>query len=257
MTLPLSVFIIAKDEADVIAHAIESVRGWVSEVLVVDSGSTDETITIAEKLGARVLHHDWEGYGQQKIFAESKCIERWVLNIDADEAVSPALAAEIQALFAKGIAPETSAFAMRWRLLFPHEKKPRRFAIGSTVVRLYDRERAGFRNSAIHDSVVVREGKTTMLRGLLWHRNFRSIAHWQKKVDVYSTMQAEDFFAKGRRPSTSRLLFEPLTAFFKSFCLRGYWAYGMDGVMISWLYAHAKYLRLIKARELFLKADVR
>lgn len=248
--LPISVFIIAKNEADVIAYAIESVRGWVDEVVLVDSGSTDDTVKIAESLGARSLFHAWEGYGQQKIFSEGQCRHPWILNIDADEEISPALAQEIQALFAKG-EPSQAAFTMRWKILFGHERTPRRFATGSTFVRLYDVRRAGFRNSTVHDSVVVRDGALGELREWVWHRNFRSFEHWRQKVEIYSSMQAEDMVARGRRPATVRLIVEPVFAFFKSYFIRRYWAYGLDGYILSWLYAHAKYIRLVKARDLW------
>jgi len=71
--LPISVFIIAKDEADRIPYAIKSVRDWVSEVIVIDSGSEDETVAVSEALGARVLFHSWEGYGPQKVYGETLC----------------------------------------------------------------------------------------------------------------------------------------------------------------------------------------
>ncbi len=87
--LPLSVFIIARDEADRIARPIESVIGWVDEVIVIDSGSTDETVAVAEQLGARVIRNDWPGYGPQKRFGEDQCRNDWLLNLDADEEVTP------------------------------------------------------------------------------------------------------------------------------------------------------------------------
>ena len=89
ITLPISVTIIAQDEADRIGMAIASVRDWVDEVVVVDSGSTDGTPEIAQSLGARVIHHDWPGYGQQKRFAEDQAQNDWILNIDADERILP------------------------------------------------------------------------------------------------------------------------------------------------------------------------
>lgn len=246
--LPVSVFIIAKDEADVIAAAVRSVVEWADEVLVVDSGSTDGTQAIAEASGAKVIFHEWQGFGQQKSFSEKQCRNDWLLNIDADEAVTPELAEEINALFSSS-APAAAAYAMRWQLVFGREQKPRPFAAGGWVTRLYNRRLAGFRDHSIHDSVIT-EGKVVKLSRVLTHRNYRSYSHWQKKMEKYSTMQAEDMFRKGRNPSVFRFIFEAPLAFIKNYIFRRYFMYGLDGYLLSWLYAHAKLARLMKLREI-------
>lgn len=246
--LPISVFIIARDEADVIHHAIKSVRDWADEVLVVDSGSTDGTQELAESLGAKVIFHHWEGFGQQKAFAEKQCRNDWLLNIDADEAVTDELAVEIQSLFSNG-SPSAAAYAMLWKLIFGAESKPRRFAAGGWVVRFYDRRRAGFRDHSIHDSVIT-DDRVEKLRSFLLHRNYRSYSHWQKKMEKYSTMQAADMLKKGRKPLLIRMIMETPVAFIKNYIFRRYFLYGLDGYLLSWLYAHAKLTRLIKLREM-------
>src|SRR5438105_2601638 len=120
--LPISVFIIALNEADRIGCAIESVREWVDEIIVIDSGSSDDTVKLADSMGARVLYHAWKGYGLQKRFGEEQCRNRWLLNLDADEEITPALAEEIQGLFADG-EPELAGFILRIRDLLPGETK--------------------------------------------------------------------------------------------------------------------------------------
>ncbi|MET0638726.1 MAG: glycosyltransferase, partial [Hyphomicrobium sp.] len=106
--LPLSCFIIAKNEADRIAATINSVKSWVDEVVVVDSESSDTTVSVAEAEGSRVIVQPWLGFGGQKRFAEDQCRNPWVLNLDADEVVTPALKDEIIALFAKDVPPEVA-----------------------------------------------------------------------------------------------------------------------------------------------------
>src|SRR5438132_13638376 len=97
--LPISAFIIAKNEADRIARAILSVRDWVDEVIVIDSGSTDNTVALSESLGARCMFNAWSGFGPQKVFGETQCRNKWLLNLDADAELTPACAAELKALF--------------------------------------------------------------------------------------------------------------------------------------------------------------
>ena len=97
--LPISVFIIAQDEEDRIAYTINSVKGWVREIIVIDSGSKDNTVKLCEDLGAKTFFNEWEGYGKQKIFGEQQCQEDWILNLDADEAISDNLKSEIMTVF--------------------------------------------------------------------------------------------------------------------------------------------------------------
>ena len=249
--LPISAFIIAKNEGDRIPKAILSVRDWVDEVIVIDSGSTDDTVKVAQGLGAKTFFHKWEGYGPQKIYGETLCRNKWLFNLDADEEATPETIAEIIALFAHG-EPEHKAFAMKTNCVFHFEDKPRRFAVSMTHGRLYNKDYAGFKASTVHDSVVLRDGsELTLLKHGLNHYIFRSHAHTIEKVNSYSSMQAEDLFRKGRNPSVARILFEPIWAFFKAYFLRGYIAYGVDGVIRSYIYAFSRLIRVAKAREKF------
>jgi glycosyltransferase involved in cell wall biosynthesis len=253
--LAISAFIIAKNEADRIPKAILSVRDWVDEVIVIDSGSTDDTVKVAEELGAKTYFNEWRGYGPQKVYGETLCRNKWVLNIDADEEATPETIAEIKALFANG-EPEKKAFSMRTNCVFRFEDKPRRFAVSMVHGRLYNLDYAGFKDSTVHDSVVLRDGgKLELLKNGLNHYIFRSHHHTIEKVNFYSSMQAEDLFRKGRNPSALKLIFTPLWAFFKAYILRGYIFYGLDGVVRSHIYAFSRLIRVAKAREKFQEAE--
>lgn len=253
VTLPISVFIICCDEADRIAHTIASVRDWVDEVQVIDSGSADDTCEIAQSMGAVVTHQDWLGYGPQKCFGETLCKHDWILNLDADEEVSEQMREAIIDLFAKG-EPEHTAYTMHWKMVFPFQKKPSLFATKSTFVRLYNKTKSGFSDSQVHDSVLLKEGTLGELKGcFIWHRNFTSLDRWIKKMDNYTTKQAEDMYAKGRRPSNIRLVTEPVLAFLKAYFIRRNIFYGMHGLVFSWLYAYSKFMRLAKTREIYQK----
>jgi glycosyltransferase involved in cell wall biosynthesis len=252
--VPLSVFIIAKNEADRIVSPINSVISWADEVIVIDSGSVDETVAISKALGARVYFREWEGYGQQKIYGETLCRNDWILNIDADETVSAELAAEIIAMFAGGAVPAFPAYHLPIKIVSRFAEKPGRFAPSNSPVRLYNKCAAGFKDSIIHDSVVSKNGRSFQegwLRGIVHHRCFRSYRHAVEKINFYSSMQAEDMLQKGRCPSMLRLFFEPVVAFLKAYTVRRYVLLGADGFIESIIYAFARTLRLAKAREKF------
>jgi len=249
--IPVSVFIIAKDEADRIGATIKSVRDWADEVIVIDSGSTDETVSLSDALGARVLFNEWKGYGPQKNFGESLCKNEWLLNLDADEEVTPQLRDSIISLFAKGV-PKHKAYRLKRKILFRLEDKPPLLAPGDKPVRLYHKGSAGFKDSTVHDSVEIYGPDKTapLLKGILLHRCFRNLEHWCYKINFYSTMQAEDYVQRRRRPSDIRILIEPVLSFLKAYFLRRYFLYGIDGFVGSMLYAHARMLRMAKVREL-------
>ncbi len=247
--LPISVFIIAKDEADRIPLAIRAVRDWVDEVIVVDSGSADDTVKVAESLGARVIFNAWKGYGPQKVFGESLCRNDWILNLDADEEVSPPLAAEIRAEIAAG--PRHSGYRLPILPQYPFQTGGHRWTAFHKPVRLYRKSMAGFKDSTVHDTVVVHKGTVGQFRGMVNHRSFRSLEHHVAKLNSYSSAQADDLFRRGRNPPAVALAILPLLAFFKQFILRREFVNGIDGVIVSHMYAFQRFIRIAKARERF------
>jgi glycosyltransferase involved in cell wall biosynthesis len=247
--LPISVFIIAKDEADRIGRTIDSVKGWVDEVIVIDSGSSDDTVAVSESLGARVIFNAWRGYGPQKVFGEGLCRNDWLLNLDADEEVSLDLGAEIRELFEKDRQPEV-AFTLPILPLYPFQDTGHRWTAFHHPVRLYRKGLAGFKDSPVHDSVVVHEGRVGHLKGMVIHRSFRSLSHHVDKANMVSSARARDLFEKGRNPSGFSLLMIPLLAFFKSYVLRREFVNGIDGIVVSHMYAFQRFIRLAKTREL-------
>lgn len=250
--LPLSVFIIAVNEADRIALTINSVRDWVDEVVVIDSGSKDDTVAVAESHGARVVFNEWKGYGPQKVFGETLCRNDWLLNLDADEEITPELAQEIRALFAGD--PACSAYRLHILPLHSFQDTGHKWTATQKPVRLYRKSQAGFKDSTVHDSVVVRSGATGSLKGMVNHRSFRSLAHHVAKVNSYSSAQAEDLHRRGRNPSRLALIFVPVLAFLKQYLLRREFVNGIDGVIISYMFAFQRFIRLAKTREAFQKA---
>jgi glycosyltransferase involved in cell wall biosynthesis len=247
---PISVFIIAHNEEDRIARAICSVESFADEVIVVDSGSTDATVRVAESHGARVIANAWPGYGPQKRFAEDLCRNDWLFNLDADEAATPALAAEIRALAASGTLANAPFWRVRIRDVFAHEKQPAPWAYGYNQIRLYDRSKGRFSASPVHDTVrPPQDAGIAQLKAAMAHRSIRSVAFHVEKMNRYSTMQADDMAARGRRIARWRLATEFPFAFLKAYVVRRYALYGWWGLVISTNFAYTRFLRLAKAYE--------
>lgn len=248
--LPISCFIIAKNEADRIEHAIRSVKDWVAEVIVVvDSASVDGTEEVARRLGADVFKNAWKGYGPQKRFAEDRCRNNWLLNLDADESVTPQLKVEICQLFAKG-EPEGDGYEIAIVELYPGEKQPARFAHRLTPVRLYRRDRGRYVDSPVHDRVAfAQNAHIARLNGVMYHRSIRSLADQIAKLDRYSTMQAEDFVARGRRLPLVRIYAEFPLAFLKALIIRRLALRGTYGFLVAMNYAMYRHMRVAKIYE--------
>lgn len=253
--IPLSVFIITKNEEDRILEVINAVKNLADEILVIDSGSEDKTCEIALKAGAKVMFNQWQGFGLQKIFGENQCRNKWILNIDADEEVSPELCEEIREIFAQKTLENFYGFRVKIVNKFRFEKRPKKFAYYYNQLRLYNKDYAGFKDSAVHDSVELRDNnqeKIGQLNNIIFHQSFRSFSHWIEKINFYSSMQAQDSFAKKKYPSFLKLFFTPTFAFLKAYFVRRYFIYGFSGVVYSYLFAFSRFAKIIKTRELFM-----
>lgn len=251
--LPVSAFIIAHNEADRIGVTIKSVCDWVDEVIVIDSGSTDNTVQLAESFGAKTFFNAWNGYGLQKRFGEDKCKNRWLLNLDADEEITAELAAEIQKIFAGG-KPAFAAYSIPVRDLLPGEVELAPGAHTNTCIRLYDRECARFSDSPVHDSVIVQRGQVGRLTQPALHRSFRSLAHAIEKMNSYTTAQAKHLLRRGMFLPHVRLVTEFPISFFKDYILRLYCLRGLRGFTYAIVYAFSRVVRIAKYLELKNKA---
>ena len=246
---PLSIFIITRDEADRIARTIEAARGLSDDIVVVDSGSTDDTQAIAQRLGARVVVNDWPGYGPQKRFAEDQCRHDWLLNLDADEVLPPVLAEEIAALFAGGM-PAADAYELRIAEIFPGERAQHRFAYALAPVRLYRKSKGRYSPSPVHDRVdLAPDARIARLKGTVHHYSVRSLGEQMDKLNGYSDAQADDLDKRGAKLSVLRLIVEFPANFIKAYIGRRHALRGVYGFMTAMNYAFYRYLRVAKHWE--------
>ena len=247
-TLPISCFIIAKNEADRIGRTIASVRGLAREIVVVDSGSTDGTQAVAEAAGAKVVFNAWPGFGQQKRFAELQCQHDWLLNIDADEVVTVALADEIRQLFASG-QPPLGGYWMSDQIIYPGTARPRRFARDHYFLRLYDRRRMRFAASTLHVNVDAEGQPTGHLSASLHHHSVRSFDDLIAKNDERASYNAAHAKAKGRLELTLRVFTELPTQFFKYYIWRTHVLGGVAGFQYAAILAFFRFVRIVRMRE--------
>lgn len=240
--LPLTCAIIACDEADRIGRCIGSVRDLVDDVVVVDSGSRDETVNVARRHGARVIYNPWPGYGPQKRFAEDAAQHDWILSLDADEWLPQETRAEIAALFAQG-EPDLAGFRFRIPTVYPGRDKPRPFAGYHAHVRLYDRRRVRIPASLVHDAIDFDPSAMRMAQQPIHHESIRSLSHLVEKNIAYFHLQALEM-RRSRLTTLPRLVIEPFAAFFKYYFLRRHVTGGLFGLRYALTVAYIRTYRL-------------
>jgi glycosyltransferase involved in cell wall biosynthesis len=239
----VSCTIITKNEADRINRCLESVRGLVSEIIVVDSGSTDETLAICRAFGATCFHRDWEGYGQQKRFAESKASHDWILNLDADEWLTQATRAELSRLLTAPIPQAIHGFEFKITQVYPGDERPRPFADYHNYIRLYDRTRCRFPDSAVFDEIKLPGAHKGRIKAPIFHQSIRSIAHLVEKNIAYYKLQTGEI--KKKSPLTLvRIGFEPLSVFFKYYFMKMHVTGGVYGFIVAITIAMLRTYRL-------------
>jgi len=245
----VSAVVIAFNEEANLRACLESLA-FCDEVVVVDSRSADRTVEIARSLGARVIERDWPGYIEQKNFALAQAQHRWALSLDADERVTPALRAEIEAALSDA-APSHAGFLVNrrtfhlGRFLDHGEWRP------DWKLRLVDRERRPeWRGLNPHDHLYV-DGPVRRLEGDLDHYSYRDLAQHVDTVNRFTTISAESLDRAGRGAAVARMLLQPPFDFFRSYVLRRGFLDGLPGLVaaiVSAFYVFLKYAKLWERR---------
>ncbi|MEO8748525.1 MAG: glycosyltransferase family 2 protein [Rhodanobacter sp.] len=250
-TLPLSLLVITRNEAPRIGRCLDSVP-FAAEKLVVDGGSDDDTVAVARAHGARVLHNPWPGFGAQRNFASGQSTHDWILALDADEYLSPALAEELALRLPALMAGNAPAAYLRRRTIYMGA--PMRWyrpATGEKLARLYHRDRARWSDARVHETLVF-AGAAPTLRQPFWHANNPTLVDKQLKVLRYAELKCLDW--RDQRKS-GRMWQAPgvfALAFLKDYIVRLALLDGWRGFIIAWtaanyaLYKRMRYYEMLR-----------
>jgi glycosyltransferase involved in cell wall biosynthesis len=245
--IPVTVAIITLDAATQLGACLDSV-GFAAELLVVDSGSGDDTVALAKRKGARVLSAPWRGFGPQKQLAVDNAKHDWVLCVDADERVSPELGNSVAAALA---APSARAYRMARRNRFLGRWLSHGEGYPDWSLRLFDRRHARWSGDAVHEHVVC-DGEVATLDGDLLHESAESLDTYFDKQNRYTSLQASQLYAQGCTAGTARLLLSPALRFFKFYVLRLGFLDGIPGLLhisIGCMNSYVKYAKLIELQH--------
>jgi glycosyltransferase involved in cell wall biosynthesis len=244
---PLSAVLITRNASATLEGCLDSLA-FVDEIVIVDSGSSDGTLEIAGRKGARVVQKEWLGFGMQKQFAVDQASHDWVLCLDADERVSPELAQAIQAALAAPVSPvyrmpRRNRFLGRW--LSHGEGYP------DWSPRLFNRMNARWSDDLVHEKVLFAVTPGT-LKGDLMHDSSDDLTTYLDRQNRYTTLAARQAFEQGRSANVLHLLFSPVVRFVKFYLIRLGFLDGLPGLLhisIGCMNSYLKYAKLIELRR--------
>lgn len=245
MPLKISALVLTYNEQDNIERCLSSLD-FCAEIIVVDSGSDDNTVELAKKFTDKVYYHKMEGHGPQLNWGIEKCAFDWIFSLDADETVSVELKNNIINLKPVDLPAgffinRRTQYLGRWILhcgWYPQH-----------ILRLFDKTKGRCNDAAIHKSIRV-EGKTALLSGDIFHYSYRNLSHHLRKIDEYTDKMAIERYRNGRRFNLFKAIFAPSAEFLKKYFLKAGFLDGFPGFCVAMTSAHYTFLKQAKLYEL-------
>lgn len=247
--MKLSVVILTFNNTRTIRQVLEAVANWADEIVVVDSGSTDETLAILQEFGCKIYHRKLDGFGKQKHFAVDQAKNDWVFVVDSDEVVTEALKKEIDTQLVENT--EYSGFLVPRILIFLGRKLKYGRESKLPTLRIFNRKFGNYNDKDVHEDVVL-EGQTLILKNAILHYSFSDIAEFFQKMNDYSSRSAFELYHKGKRASLLKVITKFPVTFFVEYFIRLNFLNGYPGFVWAFtqaIYASLKYVKLRELRE--------
>ncbi|MBL7766177.1 MAG: glycosyltransferase family 2 protein [Chitinophagaceae bacterium] len=218
--LPLSIVILTRNEAKNIVRCLQALQGLSDDVLIVDNGSTDDTMALARSLGARVIQVEWQGYSATKNTGNLQAKYDWILSLDADEVMDGRLKEAIQKRFQTLPSPE-HAFLIRRKMVYGEQILHHGSVSKEYRLRIFDRRRACWNTNTVHEDVEFSgDVKRETLEGVVLHYSFADSKDHLERLDKYARLSAQHMHEQGRKPHILKHCFSPLFGFVKDYIFR-------------------------------------
>ena len=247
VSVPLSIALITKNEEKNINVCLQSVD-FAQQIVIVDSGSTDKTLAIAEEFGCDIYREDWHGFGAQKQLAIDRCTQPWILVLDADERIPPETAADIKSIVT---APDAAAagFTFPRKNYFQGRWIKHAGWWPDRILRLFKKGTGGMTKAAVHEAVEV-QGKIKNLDTPIEHYTESDLSNILLKIDRYSTLGANEAFAAGKHSTPQGAFFRAFFTFAQDYFLRGGLLDGKQGLTLAVTDSINKYFKYAKLSQL-------
>jgi len=238
----ISVTIITKNEENNIARCISSVD-WADEIIIIDSGSTDNTLSICNKLKCRVIQTEWKGFGNTKQIGVDACNNKWILSIDADEEVST----ELRDNILSAIKQETySAYKIRRTSYYLSKRIKHCGWDNDYPLRLFQKKHGHFNSETVHESVIIDNNSISSINAPLFHHPYPSLEHHLSKVNLYTTLGAKKYQKEGKKSSLNFALLSGLVKFIKMYILKKGFLDGKEGLILCSVSAYGAFIKYTK-----------
>jgi glycosyltransferase involved in cell wall biosynthesis len=248
----ISAVLIVLNEEKRLEPALKSVQGVVSEIVVVDGGSTDGTVRLAKRYTDKVFERKWTNFADQKNFANSRASRPWILSLDADERLSPELKEEIAAL--KEGEPACAGFSIPRQVHYLGRWIRHSGWYPDRKVRLFRADRARWEGDFVHEKLVF-SGPVDKLMGPIHHFTYAGIADHVARINRFSDLGAQKLYAKGRKCGFIHLVGWPAGRFLRSYVLKLGILDGFPGFVIAVLNGYSVFIRYAKLREIWKKGE--
>jgi len=252
--MEISVVIITYNEERRLEDALKSAAGVASEIIVVDSCSTDGTVKLARRYTPHVFERDWTNYSDQKNFANGKAAFPWILSLDGDERLSPELKTELLELKTRGEEAACEGFSIPRKVFYLGRWIRHSGWYPDRRVRLFRKDRARWQGDYVHERLVV-DGPIVKLKGPIHHFTYRNIADHLARINTFSDLGAQKLYARKKKCRWYHLAFLPPARFFKAYLLKRGFLDGFAGLVISVLTGYAVFARYAKLREIWEKGE--
>lgn len=250
--MEISAVIITYNEEKRLEPALKSLAGIAEEIVVVDRYSDDDTLKIAKKYTDCVFQRKWTNFADQKNYANSKARFPWILSLDADERLSPKLREEIIQL--KEQEPGCTGFSMPREVFYLGRWIRHSGWYPDRKIRLFQKEKAHWEGKYVHEKLVI-EGEVKKLHGSIYHFTYRNVSDHLRRINTFSDLGAQKFYAQNKRCRWYHLLFLPFFRFLRAYLLKSGFRDGFAGFTISVLDAYSVFARYAKLREIWKKGE--
>lgn len=246
--MKLSVAMITFNEEKILEKTLESVKEFADEIVIVDSGSTDRTKDIVEKYNALFFTENWKGYGPQRNSAIDKCSNEWILNIDADEEISPALREKI--IDIKNGKLDGDVFEINFTSVCFGKKLKHGGWSNSYHIRLFKKSAGRFNDNMVHEEFIT-DSKIIRLKEDIYHHSYITLQDYFTKFNRYTTEGAIEYYKRGKKASVLQIIFNPTYKFIKMYVIRLGFLDGIEGLMIACTSAMYSMVKYFKLREIY------
>ncbi len=241
----VSAFIVCCNEEEQIRRCLESLV-WCDEIVIIDSGSTDRTLDICREFTKTIFQRPWPGFVAQKRFGLEQCSSDWVLNIDADEVVTPELQKQI--VEALGSDSVTCGYELSRIVFFLGQFWRKGGWYPEYRLRLCKRDKTTWGGEDPHEKALV-DGPTKRLNGELLHFTYRDFSNQIRTLNSFSQTSAESMWKRGERASLGKILLNPLARFFKFYLFKKGYREGIRGLFVALIEMFSVFLKYVKLWE--------